>query len=750
MANHDEYQFMCNLSITGQESKVLKAMLTIDSPSMILALDYLFALKGFIDFGLPVASVSQDDSMIEEESDDDIYDEEVDGIAMPSSLATGNKPAGMRIEYHLNIVDASVILLANPKLEDSEAIVFKAEHFLLSQQETMMLSVSKIGMFLCRMNTFDKNRLRILDDFSLTTTMDNRGSSPNSEISKINISCEPLVLRLALRDVMLALDIVKKASALSSQTEPKLGSITETTGNKSSNYSRFSKMQKLRSSASKTFSASLAGKSKSTSQTNRASTGAQINIPVIRGQTLVAEFEGLRFVLIGTLHELPMLDMCTKPFTAKVRNWSSDLTVDTGIETFVNIYNYEKSAWEPLIEPWDLGFHVARSVENNNTSVNLYSRRMAEITITSQTISIISKVIEYLSEDVEDFLSKPRDDVAPYRIVNQTGYNLEVWIDRPEKDEVKNSTVIMEGDEIPWRFYDWNTVRENLSTDTQKVNLGVRLLGSPYGPVRNMSVTSVGEHLHTLYPKTNRVSHRLMCEVVMDESVKRIILRSALTFENKTQIPVEIALGTIDNESRRWKIEPGQRRAIPIEHSYDKTVSIRPDPSFGFNWSREPLYWKNMLNGPRSISCLPEDETSAMKFYFQATAIYDTSIPLTRIYPHMKIVLSAPIEITNLLPFDFTYRIFDKSTGKDWSNTLKRGAKGAVHVVELSHLLLLNVHPKDAGYGSTDFAVINSPKGDFKMEYGLVTRSTDGQRLVLKLHYTLVTYFDPLLICLIH
>lgn len=737
MASHDEYQFMCNLALTGQESRVLKAMLTVDSPSMILAIDYLFALKEYIDFGLPDSSVVPDISELDEESDEELYSEDRDSGPLLLPAPTPNKKSGMRIEYHVNIVDASVILLANPKLEDSEAIVFKAEHFLLSQQETMMLSVSKVGMFLCRMDSFDENRLRVLDDFSLTLTMDNRGSSPHSEISKINISCEPLVLRLALRDVMLALDIVKRASVLSTQTEPNQDVQSEMElNNEPLKYSRFSKMQKQRTSASKTFTTSLAPKSR-TQNGRRSDNTALVNVPIIRGQTLVAQFEGLRFVLIGTLHELPMLDMCAKPFTLKVRNWSSDLTVDTGIETFVNIYNYEKSAWEPLIEPWDLGLHVSRSVEQNSTSVNIYSRRMAEITITSQTIAITSKVVEYLSDGVEDFITRSKDAVAPYRIMNQTGYDLEVWVDHLEKDEVKNTTLVLEGEEIPWRFYDWNQVRENLSTDAQKVNLGIRLKGSPYDPIRNMSVTSVGEHLHTLYPRTNRVSHRLLCEVVMDDSVKRIIFRSALTFENKTQIPLEIAIGTIANESRCWKVEPGCSRAIPIEHSYDKTVSIRPDPSFGFMWSKEPLYWKNMLNGPTSITCLPENASSSMKFYFQATAIYDTTIPLTRIYPHMKIVLSAPIEITNLLPFDFTYRIFDKSTGKDWSNTLKQGAKGAVHVVELSHLLLLNVHPKDVGFGCTDFAVINSPKGgEYNLETGLVTRSTDGQRLALKLHYS--------------
>ena len=35
------------------------------------------------------------------------------------------------------------------------------------------------------------------------------------------------------------------------------------------------------------------------------------------------------------------------------------MTADTSIDTFINIYNFSKSAWEPLIEPWQLSFHVS-------------------------------------------------------------------------------------------------------------------------------------------------------------------------------------------------------------------------------------------------------------------------------------------------------------------------------------------------------------------------------------------------------
>lgn len=52
--NHSEYQFMCNVTMTGPVSnRILKTVLTVDSPRMILALDYLFALKAFMFYGFP-------------------------------------------------------------------------------------------------------------------------------------------------------------------------------------------------------------------------------------------------------------------------------------------------------------------------------------------------------------------------------------------------------------------------------------------------------------------------------------------------------------------------------------------------------------------------------------------------------------------------------------------------------------------------------------------------------------------------
>ena len=102
----------------------------------------------------------------------------------------------------------------------------------------------------------------------------------------------------------------------------------------------------------------------------------------------------------------------------------------------------------------------------------------------------------------------------------------------------------------------------------------------------------------------------------------------------------------------------------------------------------------------------------------------------------MRIRLSAPIELQNLLPYDFKYRIYDKNTKKDWTNFLRKGGVSPVHVVELSHLLLLSIDLQDTVYKQSEFAIINSnTQEDFRRESTLAIKDSQGIQLNLKLHY---------------
>ena len=101
----------------------------------------------------------------------------------------------------------------------------------------------------------------------------------------------------------------------------------------------------------------------------------------------------------------------------------------------------------------------------------------------------------------------------------------------------------------------------------------------------------------------------------------------------------------------------------------------------------------------------------------------------------MRIRLSPPVEIQNLLPFDFEYKIYDKNTRKTWDNFLRKGGISPGHVVHLSHLLLLSVTLQDTPFKQSEFAIINSPDRDFTREKALVLKDSHNLSLRLKLHY---------------
>jgi len=157
---------------------------------------------------------------------------------------------------------------------------------------------------------------------------------------------------------------------------------------------------------------------------------------------------------------------------------------------------------------------------------------------------------------------------------------------------------------------------------------------------------------------------------------------------------------------------------------------------FGYNWSQDRLFWRTLLKKPtKCLNCNSEERNNTPPFYFQMHATFSRNNPATKSYPYMRIQLSAPLEVQNLLPYDFKFRIYDKHTKKEWTNFLRKGGLSPVHVVELSHLLLMSIDMQDTVYTASDFAIINSDSTEFDKETTLVARDNQGLELKLRLHY---------------
>ncbi|KAK3937378.1 putative vacuolar protein sorting-associated protein [Diplogelasinospora grovesii] len=748
-SNQEVQQFMASVSMAGGKDRAVIAMVAIDSPRVMFSLDYLFAIQHFVTAATEVREPPQSDKSPiespEEMSDADSMQVSFAGRRSESTARDSlskdrpepkKEESTMSIAYRVNVVDAQVILTANPHSASSEAIVLGTKQILLSQQHALTFQVSECGMFLCRMDRFDDTRLRIIDDFSVQMSMDS--SQPSR--TNIHIDIEPLILRLSLRDILLIMQTISKASEMS-------GNDSEEPAAKASDQKakQLKRPGAGRKTSSMAASKSRAAASKSvtalTTQTGRSQRGGPaqphdvVKAPP-RHEELTATIDGIRVVLIGDLHELPILDMSIKKFTAGAENWSTNLQAEAAIDMYTNIYNFAKSAWEPLIEPWQVGFGVAREQGSGLLSVDVASKRNFDVTITTATIALASKSFAFLTQD-QDVLGKPRGAEAPYRIRNYTGFDVVVSAKRQSTEET-TSLRLEDGQEVPWSFEDWEKMRENLLAESAGAsNVAVQLEGSGFDSVKNIRLNREGEFLYALKPKADNVLHKLMVEVKLGtDNVKYVTLRSPLLVENETDIPVE--LGVYDaQEGHLLKIEkiaPGEARPAPVGAVYLKSLLVRPDPGFGYGWSNDTLWWRDLLKRPtRTMVCKGEHGDP---FYFQLSASYDKANPVTKNYPCMRLKLSAPVTLENLLPYDFKYTIYDKNTKKDWSNFLRRGGVSPVHVVELSHLLLLSIDMQDTAFKPSEFAIINSGNSeDFRKETQLPCRDDAGLSLNLRLHY---------------
>ena len=668
-SSKDAQQLMASITMSGGKNRSVIAMASMDSPRVIFALDYLFAIQKFATEGLSVdeASPLDDESIAEtlDESDTDSMQVSFTGreSQQPSQVSQdqGNTTeAGeektepsMSIAFRVNLVDAQVILIANPLSSSSEAIVLSIRQVLLSQQHALTFQVSQVGMFLCRMDKFDTSRLRIVDDFSIQLSTD----SSKTTMTSTHLEVEPLILRLSLRDILLIMQIVTKASELSD---------SQAKAPKESQAQR--KAKELSNAGLKQQSASGRGLSTAGGRTKapktistRGATAQEQGHEVAshRHEELSATIEGIRVVLIGDVHELPILDLGVKEFTATAENWSSNLRAETAIDMYSNVYNFSKSSWEPLLEPWTVGFGIARDASSNLLSVDVTSKKTFDITITTASIALASKTFDFLTTE-QDILGKPRGADAPYRIRNYTGFDVVVHSRSPTSDEPITAH-LEDGSEQPWSFEHWEKMRETLLTESNQNDITVQLEGSGFDPVKSIRVNREGEYIYSLRPKTDNVLHRLCVEVNLgQDNVKYVTLRSPLLVENSTEIPVE--LGVYDARDGHLlkieKIAPGEARPAPVGAVFEKRILVRPDGGFGYQWSNDQLWWKDLLNRPtKQVVCKGDNGDP---FFFQVHATFDRSNPLTR---YVAVGQQASMMPTNILQ-DISFHE-DKALGAD-------------------------------------------------------------------------------------
>ncbi|KAG6381178.1 vacuolar protein sorting-associated protein 13 [Boletus reticuloceps] len=688
-ADHERNQFMVLYSSSGTSALVV---MTVDAPHIIFAVEPVFSLLSFFTSGPSSPKASRENHEME--------------IRRESSVPA----TSLRLELH----DVSISVLENDSDPCSQAIRLRINQILMSQQGVMTLSVNRLGMSLIRMGT-DSDTVRFLDDVDLTFSLDSRATEPEQHVSVESSSTE-IVFRASYRDIMLITAIATRAIELYARSQR---DIPVDEGQPSNMQTRATRS--------------------ALSAVGMRRTLAQAHI-IMSKEQMKGTIDGFRLILIGDLHEHPMLQLNVKPFVFIAKDWSSGLQASAVLETRISYWNLTNSHWEPLIDPWKFTLSLSKDQASSALKVSMAARQRLDLNLSTTFAELATTSINMLGRERELVMQKDHGSYAPYRIRNRTGSPLFIWSDSNTNSGIQESNAVkLNHDQvIDWRFDDWKKMREHGSASEQH-NIGIQIIGKPWEALRGIPVDKEGEFTFSLRPRMEKYADRLLCEVTVEDNVKIVTLRSTYLVVNLTFYPLELMM--VDHTGHPVysleKIAPGQDYALPIEAVTQNRVKLQPDQGFGYRWCSSLRFEDLVAKRSFSISC-PHNDQQEAPFRFQAWVQIDSNDPAARKSPKIKVKLRAPIELENLLPYNLQYRIYDKNADQNWKSYLRKGGVMPVHSVELDHLVLLNVEVQDTVFKPSDFAIINTDRhSDFDIESRLSLRDQSNRKLHLSLNHVL-------------
>ncbi|KXN90021.1 Vacuolar protein sorting-associated protein 13 [Leucoagaricus sp. SymC.cos] len=680
-AQHDRNQFMILYSVTGGSTGTALAVITIDSPQIIFSIGPVFALLDFF----AVATEKEPKASTQGSASEGTLD-----------VAPG-EVGGKTLDFRLDLHDVAICVLENDQDPNTQAIRLSIQQLLISQQGVIALKVDQLGMSLVQMGEQTES-VKFLDEFDLTLSLDSR-SSASQQMMNLELLAKPIIIRASYRDISLITSIFNKAFE-------RLGSSSETSSQVEGT------IETRRSQKAATLSRSTRSKEHPIGRARARMTKQQFK----------GSFDGFRLVLIGDLHEQPMLHLKVKPFIIGAKDWSAELHATVTMALQITFWNLMNSHWEPLIDPWTFTIAASRESTDGGFNLGLTARERLDINLTSSFAEVATTTLNMWNKEGKNVLQKARGTYAPYRIRNRTGASILVWSEAEAGVEVE-TTPVHHDQTIDWRFDDWRATRE--------------FVDKKWEQIRGIPVDREGEFVYSLRPHSGKYPERLLCDVKVVDNTKIITIRSTYKVENLTLYPLELML--VDDAGHPVasleKIAPGQEYSLPIDAVTRNRIRIQPDQGFGYKWSPAIRYDDLLARKGFTIKC-PHSDPREATFRFQAWVQSDINDGNVRKLPKISLKLRAPLELENLLPYNLEYRIYDKNTDQNWRSYLRKGGVMPVHSIELGHFVLLNVAIQDTVFKPSDFSIINTDgHSEFDIENRLTLRDQQGRKLELKLNY---------------
>ncbi|CAO3643748.1 unnamed protein product [Cunninghamella blakesleeana] len=762
-----QLQLQYKTGLTHEGQSTVDFNLAVDRPQMIVSLDYLLLLKRFVlapfeSSSEPTLTEAQEfaasqRSKAQQEQEVNTSSLEESNSIQPNSIKSSSKLKQQqqqqqntpRFYFNISIIDLELVCLANPNIESSEAMVISFEKFYIMQKENLILQIDGMAAVLCRMDKRTESQLPLIEPFNVDIDMKTTASAPGYNYTNVTAAVQLISLRFSYHDIMLISDIITKVTAL-------LGTNQTTTDNDKNNpfiddenasdsESSVQQQQQLDQFLQPNTILSRNGYIPSTDpndnssiHTNHRHDDRKIEpFIIMSNESLTAKFEGFEMIIVEDLHDLPFLNLTMEPFDVKASDWSRSPVANLSMNIYINYFNFKNSHWEPLIEPYNFGIQVVQDSNTKSLDISLESIETLNFNLTHTFIQTAMTISSTLS-NYQPLRENAQKQVTPFLIQNRTGYDLDFW--NMSEDAVPGDTNIYSlknGNDQGFCFRSgkYKTVIRSFENI-----LGVKVKHSNWSSIQQIPLDVEGQYTYKLTKDNSIVQHRLLVDIKLENHVKTVIFHSGLTLENKTKSSMQVTM--VDSKrkiiSSIWTLESMQVFYVPIGLSYHPWIVFRP--SENYHWSDLLLHWSDMVHpkGPTVASCKLNDDNESQNqeqldyyYYYQLNAIFDNKNHLYRRYPVMKLQFGAPIKITNLLPFDFTWNMIDQSINQESSILIKRGTSEQLHGFKSDGNIAFILKIDSEDHDATNLMLINSPDPELHNGFPLPLKDKNGNTIYL-------------------
>jgi vacuolar protein sorting-associated protein 13A/C len=203
-----QFQFRLH-SFKDGLTPIMNMNVTVDSPKIVLSLDYLFLLKNF--FMAPFIVIEPTEAQKFAQSHGKNADKRESDF---KQVQQQNQQPATVMKYNVNVVDLQVLCLAAPENAASEAVILSFSQLTVIQETALQVHLDGIGMVLCRMDNREESTMHFVEEFSVMLKMETASTSSVHNLTSIKLDVEPIILRLSYQDALLITNIANKGIAL--------------------------------------------------------------------------------------------------------------------------------------------------------------------------------------------------------------------------------------------------------------------------------------------------------------------------------------------------------------------------------------------------------------------------------------------------------------------------------------------------------------------------------------------------------